>query len=62
MKNNDICCIPCGVASLTEKQKKKLGGAITSNLGICCVCGKETDVVPVRHYNYLNKNTNESKD
>lgn len=54
------CCIPCGVASLTKKQKQKLGGVVSANIGICCVCRKQTDVVSIRHYNYLNKK-NEDK-
>lgn len=61
MGKNLKCCIPCGVASLTKDQIKKLGGVVTTNLGICCVCGKQTDVVSIRHYNYLNKKSNEGK-
>ncbi len=54
IQENDCCCIPCGIKFLTEAQKKKGGSVATSNHGICCVCGSETTVLPIRHYNYLN--------
>lgn len=48
-----VCCVPCGVKYLTEKQKQQSGVA-TSNIGICCLCGNKTNVISISYYNYLN--------
>ena len=53
-KEIKVVCIPCGVQYLTDKQKGQ-GGVVTANKGICGLCGKEEYVVPIRHYNNLQK-------
>lgn len=54
----EVCCVDCGVKYLTEKQKENSGVA-TSNIGICCICGKEKNVISIRHYNFLKTKNNE---
>lgn len=50
---NEVCCVDCGVKFMRENNLKLTDAAITANKGICCVCGQEKLIVPIRHYNYL---------
>ena len=45
-------CAPCGTKYLTENQKE-IHSAVTSREGICPLCGLKGNLIPIRHYNYL---------
>lgn len=55
MNNNpSYICIPCGSQFLTNKQKKH-PKMTTMHKAKCDLCGNETGVTHVRHFNWAKK-------
>lgn len=58
-RTSDYVCCDCGEKFLKETQSEIIATFHYSN---CGVCGKYKPVTHVRHWNWLKKKTNESKD
>jgi len=55
-RTSDYVCIDCGIQYLTEEQKNSGELSVaTAHKADCGLCGTETTVVHIRHYNYLYK-------
>lgn len=52
-RTSDYICVKCGSRFLTPDQKKDNNRISTFHVSECGLCGKNTGVTHIRHFNYL---------